>query len=345
MIPSAHRQLHERPHRLTRGFTLVELLVVIAIIGILVALLLPAVQAAREAARRSSCINNLRQVGLASLNYEGARGHFPPAVDWLNPNRTPPMRRDHSWIVFILPYMEEQALYDSIDDTVEWYDPKNEAPATTPLPGMRCPSRSELDPVSLYGPGNNASEGFGERETSDLNTHYLAVLGANTQLSAGIPFFCSDNTSPYTMEAKLTGTSRVTKLECIEGTGGPIANSGVMFRFSKTKMSQVVDGTTSTFLAGEAAFGEAEFQRTRPWIAGAVDKSMYGAKNLAYAVNSGARPGPARNDMGFGSEHPGGCHFTMTDGSTSFFNENIELIVLFNLAARNDGNLIDSSQR
>ncbi len=126
--------------------------------------------------------------------------------------------------------------------------------------------------------------------------------------------------SPYTMETVLT-SSRRSVPQCVTGDHGPIANSGVMYRYSTTTLSQVEDGTSHTFLVGESAFGIVEAQRTRPWIAGAVNRWMYGAKNLAYAINSGARPGPVRNNMGFGSEHPGGCHFVLTDGSASFFSE------------------------
>ncbi len=97
------------------GFTLVELLVVIAIIGILIALLLPAVQAAREAARRSQCINNMKQIGLALHNYESSTKTFPPAVMWGNGVGIPQRPWHHTWISMILPYMEQQALYDSID--------------------------------------------------------------------------------------------------------------------------------------------------------------------------------------------------------------------------------------
>lgn len=341
---SRHCFTQPTPPKSTGGFTLVELLVVIAIIGILVSLLLPAVQSAREAARRSTCLNNMRQIGLACLNYESLHGNFPPATDRLNPNSDPPTRRDYSWVAFILSQMERQPLRDSIDDTVDWYHPNNEIPATTPLPEFRCASRSELEPVSLLGPGNTAGEGFGDFDQSDLNNHYLAVLGANTELESSIPHYCSDQTSPYSLETESTGSSRRQSVSCVDGGQGPIANSGVIYRYSDTKMSEVLDGSSNTFLFGEAAFGIASEQHTRPWIVGATNVWMYGSKNLAYAINSGSRPGPVRNNMGYGSEHPGGCHFAMTDGSVSFFSENIELFTLFNLATRNDGLVINDTQ-
>src|SRR4051794_6251308 len=104
---------------LKRGFTLVELLVVIAIIGILVALLLPAVQAAREAARRSQCVNNLKQITLAMLNYEGAKKQLPVLYTFLNPH-TKADAPAHGIHIWILPYMEYQPVYDQYDFTKLW---------------------------------------------------------------------------------------------------------------------------------------------------------------------------------------------------------------------------------
>ena len=114
------------PSRQIKGFTLVELLVVIAIIGILVALLLPAVQVARESARRAQCVNQMKQIGLAILNYENARSEFPPggmsygAWGNRNPDQVPFKCPDYdcsgtNWAIEILPYLEQQALYDMYD--------------------------------------------------------------------------------------------------------------------------------------------------------------------------------------------------------------------------------------
>ncbi len=100
------------------GFTLVELLVVIAIIAILVSLLLPAVNSAREAARRTQCMNNIRQIGLAMLNFEGARGELPAA----DRRDTNPVQSLYSWVALVLPFMEESAVYDTIDFTVPFYE-------------------------------------------------------------------------------------------------------------------------------------------------------------------------------------------------------------------------------
>jgi prepilin-type N-terminal cleavage/methylation domain-containing protein len=111
--------LHSNSIRESRGFTLVELLVVIAIIGILVALLLPAVQAAREASRRSACKNNLRQIGVAMMNYESAQGVFPPGDVRV---KNPTLKSLSSWITHLLPYVEEANLHSEIDFTVAYYE-------------------------------------------------------------------------------------------------------------------------------------------------------------------------------------------------------------------------------
>src|SRR4029453_5474073 len=129
--------------RFAFGFTLVELLVVIAIIGVLVALLLPAVQAAREAARRSMCSNNLSQISLAVHHYEMAHGVYPPGtIDPPGPimNSPTPTGYQHNWVVQILPYIEQQNAWNALDKKLSIYDPKN-APVVNAMPRwFNCPS-------------------------------------------------------------------------------------------------------------------------------------------------------------------------------------------------------------
>lgn len=140
--------------RRVAGFTLVELLVVIAIIGVLVALLLPAVQAAREAARRGQCLNNMKQMGLSLLNYESARGAFPRGRWNVNPadtgkhdvaDRTSTKSNDHSWQAIALPYAEQANIANQYDLKKPWFHADNRVAVSAPISFFRCPSVGEAD--------------------------------------------------------------------------------------------------------------------------------------------------------------------------------------------------------
>lgn len=126
-----------KSHRNCRGFTLVELLVVIAVGGILIAMLFPAVQAVREASRRASCQNNLRQVGLALHGYEAAQGSYPHGSA---------LETELSWAVFSLPYLEQAAIYRQFHLNSSWYSPENLASTEQVLTCFRCPSSDKEYP-------------------------------------------------------------------------------------------------------------------------------------------------------------------------------------------------------
>lgn len=317
-----------------RGFTLVELLVVIAIIGVLVALLLPAIQAAREAARRAQCKSNVRQLGLACLNYEVAKRYVPPASSKLG--TAGGLRADWGWLAVTLPYYEQGALYNKIDKQQDWFHANNEVVVKTPLSITRCPSRGEREPVNLFGPGGS-SGGFGEIDSdSELRSHYIAVFGANTERDTGtpaMPFYCNDRSSPYTMELVEGGFGLPPCLN--DGACGKMANNGMFIRKVKIAMKDVTDGASNTVLIGESAFGPLDTDtNVRPWIVGNVTDCLYTVRNMAYKVNDGAKPGPKRNDVGFGSDHPGGTHFVFADNSVRFVTEAAELRVMYALASR-----------
>jgi len=126
-----------------RAFTLVELLVVIAIIGILIAMLLPAVQGAREAARRSQCLQHLAQLSGAVQNYELAHEVYPPGtIDKQGPIHSIAKGDHRNWIVHILPYLDEANAYRHIDQTVGVYDPKNAAVRALTIRALECPSEA-----------------------------------------------------------------------------------------------------------------------------------------------------------------------------------------------------------
>ena len=149
----------ESEKRKALGFTLVELLVVIAIIGVLVALLLPAVQAAREAARRVRCQNNLKQIGLGLLNFHDVQQEFPlGCVEWRSPGK--PDHRQLAWSAYLLPYLEQDVLFDQLDLSKPFDDPTNSYAASKNVPVYLCPS-SEI-----------SESAFG-------TTHYAGLNGEN----------------------------------------------------------------------------------------------------------------------------------------------------------------------
>ena len=174
------------PQRPRRGFTLIELLVVIAIIGVLVGLLLPAVQQAREAARRTSCVNNMKQLGLAIHNYKDVSKVLP--AGWTKPADVTnfPAGNFWGWGAFILPFTEDSALYDQIDFGREWSNTGSSSIPATPLAGRCCPS----DTMGLLNSKENNSGksnylgSFGNKGINPANYTTTANRGVFTENSA-----------------------------------------------------------------------------------------------------------------------------------------------------------------
>ncbi len=211
--------------RRSKGFTLIELLVVIAIISLLVALLLPAVQQAREAARRTECKNNLKQIGLALHGYEAAHGAFPPGyvsspgIPAMGP--VDPQFNDAGqgwgWQTALLPYLEQFALYDSLNLNLPCYDPANSAAVRTPLSIFRCPSDSA---------GGNPA--YGDTvNVLDINSQTLAVFGRSNYVAnvGNSTLWCS---WPVTLQP-----------------------NGALYRNSNVRVVDVRDGLTNTVFVGE----------------------------------------------------------------------------------------------
>ncbi|HTQ40166.1 MAG TPA: DUF1559 domain-containing protein [Pirellulales bacterium] len=343
--------------RLRRAFTLVELLVVIAIIGILIALLLPAVQAAREAAHRSQCLNSIRQLGLACLNYESARKHYPSALYDENGSQ---YAGPYGYIAIVTPYMENKLYHDLINFSIRWDYPGNEQVPATVIPFTKCPSQDSTEPMIIFNQ-DNGTPGSGMQRA-----HYYAVMGGK------LADTCPGN-SPW----ELTGCAPVafggTNYPPQASWRGGIATNGVIYPASKTRVSQISDGTSKTFLLGECSWdfgtlvagwyaGEAFYGNT----SGTPDPSaylpyqlsttgngfwMYNAAQVFYGIQVASNeadptyPNKGRNaakvskhnDVSFGSKHPNGCSFCMADGSAHFVSVNTDLTVLKDLANRHDG--------
>jgi prepilin-type N-terminal cleavage/methylation domain-containing protein len=287
------------------GFTLVELLVVIAIIGILVALLLPAIQAAREAARRAHCQNNLKQLMTALHLHHDTYKEFPGAQeDFMpNPDRGDPENRNHSWVPFILPYIEEQAVYDKYDFDVGWNRGTNLDLTRRPTTAVNlvillCPSFEHVDIAqndyaAINGPNGSTYNTYPERgftlktgpqERDSYNKGGQYVAGGFTVVSP-----------KDIAESKKLDTSR-------------------------TKTKDFIDGTSYTMMLGEDA--------------GRTDQSRFwGDGDNAFAHHHIINDFEDRNNELF-SEHPGGIHIGMGDASVRFLNEETSQKIVDFLATR-----------
>jgi type II secretory pathway pseudopilin PulG len=221
----------QAPQRPRRRFTLVELLIVVAVIGVLIAMLLPAVRTSGEAARRSMCSNNLKQIGIALRGYETDHNALPPAYT-VDANGKPL----HSWRTLILPYIEQKALYDKIDLSKAWDDPANKAAYDSTVSVYRCPS---------------ANPPAGQ-------TTYLAVVA---------PGSCLQPARPRPM-AEITD-NRDTTLMVIEVDAGRAvhwmspadASERVVLNFGQAKPQSHVTGTHGLFATGRVQFLS---QETKP---------------------------------------------------------------------------------
>ncbi len=270
-----------------RAFTLVELLVVITIIGILIALLLPAVQAAREAARRLQCMNNLKQVGLAVLSYEETHGVLPPSSTWDraagvdirqgNNNRLGP-----NWVILTLPHLEQQAVYDAFRLPRYITDPANAAPRGTVLSVMLCPS----DPNNRTPFNGSANSG-----TSQLGDGWArGNYAANAALGQMNHTFCVDYGNGV-LNCAAYATSYGWKSDRLRGVMG--ANTAL-------RIPEIRDGTSNTILLGEIRAGLYTGDQRGTW-------AMSGGASALWAHGSHAGDGNGPNSPGLGGDNITAC--------------------------------------
>ena len=310
-----------------RAFTLIELLVVIAIIAILIALLLPAVQQAREAARRTQCKNNMKQLGLALHNYESTHTIFPPSSTsppgsgpWYYPvyGTSDPGNSNihlHSFASLILPYIDQANLYDTINYNVSALAPANRSIASQVLPAYRCPSYTggDFSAEPLY---TTAGMGVGYDRFAIRN--YVA-LGALT----------------------------------VAGLSSAGGAEGVMVPASRTRIRDITDGTSSTILLAET-----RDENVAVWIDGTgasvssrwVDQTattppLGGSSasiNYTPYFPAGVLSNPLHQTYGPSSQHTGGAHHLLADGSVHCLSENISIAVYDALVTKSKGDLVGS---
>ena len=343
--------------RFGRGFTLVELLVVIAIIGILVALLLPAVQAVREAARRTQCANNMKNIGIALINYSDTKKLLPAATPFRRGNNIFPNVENApggTWVVQIEPYIEEQALYDKFDKTRISSDPVNADVVATPLPWLVCPSDGEkiqasgVDPPGMH---NDGGSGVVNPKNSPVMGLWYPVSMGPTQMDS-CPF-CDGSGSQANMccQGSSFGGSAVALPNDPIGPIGTFPSfAGLFGRYEKgIAMKTATDGLTHVIMAGETIPEQCRYICAHCPNFPIASTNIPLNKFLHFpdsVTTSGTSQmfdpdhpdyGGYAQACGYKSHHPGGAHLLMADGSVQFVNESIDFTVYYVLGARKSG--------
>ena len=336
------------------GFTLVELLVVIAIIGILVSLLLPAVQAAREAARRMQCSNNLKQIGLAALNHEQAFRHMPTGGwgwKWLgDPERGKGWKQPGGWVYNILPFIEQQNIYDlPRGKTGADRDQAYLQMVETPIAGFICPSRRSITTHPFVGAGHPIGSLSDDsiQLTKAARSDYAANAG--TVLYHGVTGFGStfQHWEPNSIADAEAGFSNFQLIR----TGC----KGVIHAGSEVNLADVRDGTSKTLLVGEKYLNPDFYESGVP---DGDNESMYIGDNQdisRWVGEEGSSILPSfspQQDRGgadfeskiFGSSHAGVFLTVFCDGSVHGIAYEIDMTTLSRLGNRKDDQVIDTSQ-
>ncbi|QDT66546.1 DUF1559 domain-containing protein [Calycomorphotria hydatis] len=358
--------------RARRGFTLIELLVVIAIIAVLIALLLPAVQQAREAARRSQCKNNLKQLGLALHNYHDSHSTFPPgyvmggvaeaanaAADTTAPSQ------GWAWGTFLLPFLEQAPLYQNLSLNDDAWDAANVDPfGATVLPAFRCPSDSTTDTFTVTPDAGPLSGNSYEISRSN----YIGLFGfGNISAHPG-----------RAASSAYTGNSATAFATAYSGDGPAGATFGDLFdngggifhRNSRVRIRDVTDGTSNTFAFGErkathdfidslsetvsdstwyavipgeqrsAGMSMAAMEEAPSMILGHCGQIGAGAMSMMPSMVMTSNFNQTNHIVHFSAAHLGGVQFCNVDGSVKLITESINYDVFRRLGSRNDGEVI-----
>jgi prepilin-type N-terminal cleavage/methylation domain-containing protein/prepilin-type processing-associated H-X9-DG protein len=323
------------PRYRPRAFTLIELLVVIAIIAILIGLLLPAVQKVREAAARTQCSNNMKQLGLALHNYHDVNSSFP-ACAVLASGST-----GVGWHAMILPYIEQSPLYTTITLTAATYSPTNiptVQAGNNRIPTFLCPSQTQV--LSDTADGANGATPY--------TTHYYGNAGPKTVSTTTIPSASGSTITPYGFNWPTSSQQGGYSADGILPFVPTVSPGGVLPSPAGVRISDITDGTSNTLMVFEVSWDVTGF---RSWVRG-FDWTNDGAcsKNVANAIKSTKYTGPTTtasgtfNDISMGSMHSGGLNITMGDGSVRFFSNTTDLnSVLIPLASRARNEVVTGS--
>ncbi len=330
------KSVFPRRSSIRSGFTLVELLVVIAIIGILVGLLLPAVQAAREAARRMQCSNNLKQLALSLHNYESAHktfppgsvvpnlgGVYPPPAPGSNGSRT----AGYSWSMMIMPYMEQTALYNATLGVQPLLGRVVENPTTrlllqTPISSFRCPS-------DTGGPLN----------VLPSESHFIFGLEVG-----GTPWFINGVTAGPKVALATSNYVAMHHHRGHEYSGGQLLFSGSFGPNKATKMGAISDGTSNTMCIGERAYQVGNVLMGAAVWAGCaaaghddcIDDAWATARSPINPVQSVYNK--FAKQQALSSNHSGGIQMALFDGSVRFLTQNVDFV----MAGGNNTSVADS---
>ena len=343
--------------RRRRGFTLIELLVVIAIIAILIALLLPAVQQAREAARKTQCKNNLKQIGLAHHNYADTYRQFPmPAIVEVDASAGLAVRNAIGWGTMLLPYLDQANVWDIYNSEVSAYDPVNAAAVATVLPVFICPSTPRSEPKIRYSipAGTILSSDLPLPSAADLNfeggaNDYMQISGVRGDFS-------------NLAYRNFTGSGGRHGISTWAATVTP-SILGLSDGGRKGAIGSISDGTSNTFLCVENAARNQMYRKGQPvpltdpeaqalavaggggwgdalwqgdvWTNGTGFDGFLGADGGPCAVNCSNARG-----AGLYSFHTGGAHALLADGSVRFLNASLDAFVIAGLITRERGEII-----
>ncbi len=296
-----------------KAFTLIELLVVIAIIAVLIGMLLPAVQMVREAANRTACSNNLKQIGLAFHNFHDTYGKFPSGVV-LGPFKPfgVTTTAQHGNMPFLLPYLEKEPLFKQYNRNMNWYDWENQPVVRTQVKDLQCPTA----------------------EPNRVLTNFDPMVDGKFAT-------CSD----------YAGFREVPQALVDKGWADPPANRDGVFRWNfMTRMADITDGASNTILYAEDA-GRPQLWRNGKLIPDVtITGGPWASRNLLWGKqdmpDGGPPPWPCAvncsNDREIYSFHPGGANVVFADGSWHFLKANMSIKVLAALVTRAGGEMVSA---